>query len=169
MIHGVRLDSRVLRHIVELRETIRRDSGGGACAVAAAQALERSFGWPSCRGIYMSCAGEPISPHCWNFRPDGAIVDATADRFGEGNDVRLVLPTDADHRRYRRPALAAVLPDLAGQMAPSDALTARAEELAAARGPGWWLPDPGLLRAFLLRQEEYRLAQVRAYRDELGR
>jgi hypothetical protein len=149
-----------LRRIAEIREMIRAETGGGPCSAAVAAAVERYFGWQRRCGAYLSEAGEPIATHVWNVLPMGEILDATADRFGEGEDIRVVLPCEPDNARYCLPPLAILLPDLANEVGPPEPIILRAADLAATRGPGWWLTDTSRLCAFLIRQERYRLAQA---------
>ena len=149
-----------LRRIAEIREMVRAETGGGPCSAAVAGAVERYFGWQRRCGAYLTAAGEPIATHVWNVLPMGEILDATADRFGEGEDIRVVLPFEPDVARYCLSPLAILLPDLAGEVGPPEAIILRAADLAATRGPGWWLANTGQFRAFLIRQERYRQAQV---------
>ena len=94
-------DAAALAGIREIREGARSDAGGGACALEAAFLLEQYFGWPCISGVYLAGNGEPIALHTWNLLSGGGILDATADRFGEGHDIRTVLPGDPDWSRYR--------------------------------------------------------------------
>jgi hypothetical protein len=149
-----------LRRIAEIREMTRAETGGGPCSAAIAAAVERYFGWQRRCGVYLTDMGEPIAAHVWNVLPMGEILDATADRFGEGRDIRVVLPSEPDTTRYCLSPLAILLPDLAGEIGPPEALILRAADLAATRGPGWWLTDTSRLCAFLVRQERYRLAHI---------
>jgi hypothetical protein len=158
-----------LRRILDMREMIRAEAGGGPCSATVAGAIERNFGWQRRRGSYLTADGEPISPHVWNVLPMGEILDATADRFGEGHDIRVVLQQEGDVTRYCQPPLAILMPGLAGEVAPSESIILRAADLAASRGPGWWLADTGLLRAFLIRQERYRLAHATRADDRATR
>ena len=57
---------------------------------------------------------------------------------------------DPHHNRYRGSTLTRTLPALAGQLAPSDALTVRAEELTA--------PPSGVTRAYIVENEVTFLA-----------
>ena len=128
------------------RHLIREEEGGGGQSAFLADAIERELGWPSFTGVYLAPSGEPIRVHAWNVLPDGRILDATADQFGEGRDLAVVAPGDPAWARYRaewtpayNPSLAARHPELAGcewggrpDMA---ALMSRIDDRRA-----WWLP-----------------------------
>lgn len=153
------LNAEIIEWVLDRRERIRVEAGGGACAGALAQAVAEAFDWPVVRGIYLSSTGEPIASHAWNRLPDGGIFDGTSDRFGEGFDYRYLVADETDLGRYR--VLAHPIPCSEGGTAAPDPLVAAAEALQAQRGPGWWLSDTTLLRAFLIRQESYRRDRVK--------
>ena len=105
-----------LQRIADIREMLRAETGGGPCSAAVASAVERYFGWQRQRGVYLTMDGEPIATHVWNVLPMGEILDATSDRFGEGHDIRVLLPHEAEAVRYCLPPLAILLPDLASEV-----------------------------------------------------
>ena len=90
-----------IARIRAVREEVREDGGGGQCHEVAGW-IEFEYGWPAKSGAYTDLADDTICEfHFWNILPDGAILDSTADQFGEGNDIRIVAPSDADYCRYR--------------------------------------------------------------------
>ena len=61
------------------------------------ETVARRWGYPEDGGCYAEPSGRHVS-HCWNNLPDGSILDATADQFGEpGDGIRVAA---ADDRRY---------------------------------------------------------------------
>jgi hypothetical protein len=139
--------------IREMREQIRRSEGrGGQCGFVA-EWIATTYLWAAHSGVYLSPSGEPIGDHVWNVLPDGAILDATADQFCEGYDVRIISPADPEHSRFRpewtadyNPGLANRYPELAGVSWSGEFDFDVARRLREMRGDGWWLPDPSQLR-----------------------
>lgn len=64
--------------------------GKGACTQVAL-AIHAQFGWTVVVGDFDD--GDHFWLHCWNRRPDGWLVDATADQFGQ-HDVLICAPDD---------------------------------------------------------------------------
>lgn len=55
--------------------------------------IERDYGWLCEGGCYLTPAGH--IDHFWNLLPDGSILDASADQFGENGDgIRISNPND---------------------------------------------------------------------------
>lgn len=141
-----------LAGIVEIREEVRVHEGSGGQCFFVAEVLQQRFGWEVGGGVYLARGGEPIGDHHWSVLPDGSILDATADQFCEGHDVRLVRTDDPEFARYRAewhedyhpghpdfPELADV--EWSGELDCDWSARLRLE-----RGNGWWLPDPSALR-----------------------
>lgn len=75
--------------------------GWGACT-ATSLAVRELTGWDVIVGDYIG--DEQAWLHCWNRRPDGWIVDATCDQFGD--DAPLVCPPGGPRsERYRELAV----------------------------------------------------------------
>ena len=105
-------DSVNLEHIRKLRDEVRNDEAGGhwnpehnggTCGTVSEE-IEIKHGYPAVWGAYRT----PHHPkwknpeHVWNKLPDGSILDATADQFHEGHDVRIVHPNHPDFARYNQ-------------------------------------------------------------------
>jgi hypothetical protein len=74
------------------------DSGAvpGGCSWMS-EVVSARFGYQEDGGCYDAGDGRHIA-HCWNVLPDGAILDTTADQFGEpGDGIRI---TKAGDPRY---------------------------------------------------------------------
>lgn len=166
-------DPAVLDAAKALRDGIRAEEfGGGMCSMVG-EALEAEHGWRRCGVAYVSPEGEVIcEAHVVNVLSDGTIVDATADQFGEGDEVRVVRPGDLAYGRYRpefyddfhpgiSPSAAAWAGDWTGEM---DAEAAG--RLQRERGPAWWLDDPAPMLDYLERQAGYAAADP--YGGKLG-
>lgn len=97
--------------LLELRQDIRLEENKtnihhnvdhlwntGQC-VWVAECIEHEFGWSVQWGHYSSPEyGNGVHvDHLWNVLPDGRILDATADQFGDGDNIRI---TDGDDPRY---------------------------------------------------------------------
>lgn len=133
-----------------------KDGGGGMCH-RVARAVDSRFGWPMVtEGTYLSRDDEVIcgSGHCWNVLPDGSVLDATADQWCEGHDVRIVRPNEPDYLRYRVGFDHAFNSDIPNRRWPeldscpwngkSDAWLDG--DAGVARGHGWWSADPEAVR-----------------------
>lgn len=125
--------------------------GGGMCHEVAPR-IEREFGWPAVVGSYLTEAGEVIcgGGHVWNVLADGSILDATADQWCEGDDIRIIHPDDDAYLRYRvgfspdgiHPGDGVTpWPELAGQSWDGRADVEVADGNFEARGDGWWTED----------------------------
>lgn len=148
-------DAAVLAEVASIRDATREDEGGDHSHFVSCY-LENYFGWPSFQGVYLSPHGAPVALHSWNVLPQLAILDACADRFGEGNDVTIIRPEAAEWGRYRRewtshynPSLADRHPELAGCVWTGKDDIARITK-ARERNPGepWWLPPGASTEAF---------------------
>lgn len=161
------------RRIVEARERIRRDfiwldDGGAGKCHAMNEWLTEALGWRPVAVSYLSREGEVICcGHVVSLLADGTIVDATADQFGEGHDVRVVPRDHPDQGRYRLefrwgfnpvtwPTLdpeenPLTVPDFAvwAELWRGEEDPPAVERLLAARGDGWWLEDKAELLAYL--------------------
>ncbi len=147
-------DPAVVEAIRSIRRDCREDAGcGGQCHEVASVLMDR-FGWESRYGVYLAPSMEPVGgDHSWNILPDGSILDATADQFQEGHDIRVVPLGDAEQARYRpewspdyNPSRAAEYPELAGVAWTGEFDFDRSRRLRDERGKGWWMADPSAHR-----------------------
>jgi hypothetical protein len=149
----VQFTEHIADEIRAVRHEARLDAGCGGQCGDVAEWICRRYGWANIGGVYLSPSLEPIGDHVWNELPDGSILDATADQFCEGHDVRLVPPGSPEHRRYRlewtadfNPDLAEHYPDLAGTQWSGEFDLDWSRRLRAERGDGWWLSNPSQYR-----------------------
>lgn len=143
----------VVAEIAAIREEVRRAEGAGGQCGFVAEILADRYGWTAVAGMYLAPSLEPIGDHVWNVMADGTIVDATADQFCEGHDVRIVPPDDPAQSRYRsewtadyNPGRADRYPELAGVAWSGEYDFDVSRRLRAVRGPGWWLGDASDLK-----------------------
>jgi hypothetical protein len=139
----------LIASIQSQREEIRVFEKGGGMCHEVAYWLQALHGWEPLSVAYLDEQGRVIcAGHYLSALPDGSLLDATADQFGEGNDVRLLLPTDSDYGRYRPDFdedINPLNPDCPG-FAPfywdgtSDCMAQDAME--AQLGVAWWLTQP---------------------------
>ncbi len=117
----------------------------------ACRAVERVFGWPMLDLAYLCPKGGVISAsHPVNVVGDGSILDVNADRFGEGHEVRLLHPGDAEYGRFR-PAFSGERhpgthpAEFVGLQQDWDGVPDQVRELDGLRrrGPFWWLQEIG--------------------------
>ena len=133
-----------------IREDCRQYAGCGGQCHAVADILMSKYGWPSEYGVYLAPSMEPVGgDHSWNRLPDGSILDATADQFQEGHDIRMVPPGDPEQARFRpewspdyNPGRAAEYPELAGVAWTGEYDVEWSRRLRDERGTGWWMADP---------------------------
>lgn len=141
----VRPDANDIQHILAVREEEREHSGGGMCSMVS-EFIENEFGWLMKCGAYTDSNDDTIcEAHCWNILPDGAILDATADQFGEGHDIRIIEPSDPEFARYRdewyddyhpgHPEF----PQIADRKWSGEFDMDKVQRLEKERGVGWWL------------------------------
>lgn len=164
----MRVESAILSQVDAvrcLREEVRAEEGGGGYCHVVSEVLACEYGWSLFSGAYTSLAGEVIcEAHVWNLLPDGSILDATADQFGEGHDVRVLTPDNPDFLRYR----AEWYPDWNPELCPCECPrqlgyskwtgeldVAQAKRLTSERGEGWWLKDQTAYLAYQARQCDY--------------
>jgi hypothetical protein len=171
--------------IRDLVDYLRLETEGTGGCFLVADVLESEFGWPGLSGTYLCLAGEIVAPggHVWLVLPDGAWLDPTADQFGAGGLMPLVIPVGhPDHARYRyeftddfRPGV----PDFDEQFPAFSRLCVPIDQeehdrLVAERGPDWYVgPDPEAFRRHCLRASLIGLAAggveaVRDFADELA-
>lgn len=140
------------------REAIRVDEGGGGMCHIITELLWDRHGWARMPVTYLDRSGDVIcAGHLICILPDGSLLDATADQFGEGHDVRVLTPRQQDYGRYRpefdedfNPRIA---PEYVGAFFWSgtvDYLTQ--DQLRAERGQGWWLGDTTRYARYLAHQ-----------------
>ena len=66
---------------------------GGSCELVS-EALMVEFGWPVADGCYVTSKGKHLA-HWWNVIDGRLLLDATADQFEDGDNVRLTTVNDA--------------------------------------------------------------------------
>lgn len=149
-----------IQRILKMREAIRHDEGAGGQCGFVAEWIHRTFGWEAHSGVYTDPNDDPIIDHVWNVLPDGAVLDATADQIGEGHDIRIVEPSDPDHRRYRWEWTDDFNPDTdpheaMGREWNGETDVDRMDRLRAERGQHWWLKDRTHIDAYLQKEKGY--------------
>lgn len=146
--------------LTQIREEIRVSEGGGGMCHLIAEALWDQFGWARLPVSYLDSDGHVIcAGHRICALPDGSLLDATADQFGEGHSVRVVTPHHPDYGRYR--------PEFDDEINPStypdsfggffwsgEGDHAAQDRLSHERGHGWWLKDKSAYIAYLRHQVE---------------
>jgi hypothetical protein len=146
------------------RHAERTGNGGGQCHLVA-EAIEQRFGWPKRSGAYTAPNGDVIcEAHCWNEIPGIGIFDATADQFGEGHDIRFVVSTDAEARRYRpewyedwNPVSEPSCPVNLGCSRWTGELDGhQANRLRQERGDTWWVTDSVAFARYRENDARYR-------------
>lgn len=144
--------------IVAERETIRvEESGGGMCHMVT-ESLWSKHGWARLPVTYLDVRGDVIScGHLICALPDGSLLDATVDQFGEGDGVRVVKSNEPDYARYRPEFDGDVNPSTYSQEFMDFYWNGKADydsqdELRATRGDGWWLEDKTKYIAYLRHQ-----------------
>jgi hypothetical protein len=117
------------------------------------------WGWARAAVAYLSPDGCVIcAGHYVCVLPGGAILDPTADQFGERHDVRILYPEDPEHTRYRmewdgdyNPSTdaecAAAASFLGTPWTGEDDLDAQNRNRTE-RGAGWWLSDTAAYAAY---------------------
>jgi hypothetical protein len=95
---------RALRAEVRVRDGRPDD---GRCGHVADVICAR-LGWKKQWGHLLLLDGSVCWVHCWNRRPDGSLVDATADQFEERwpGDILVLTPGDPRAAHYRHAPLA---------------------------------------------------------------
>lgn len=89
------------QELIALRDDIRREcfpDGGGGCSIVA-ECIAKEYGHHEDGGCYVTVDGRHIA-HLWNVLPGGLILDATADQFQEGDNVRVTSGNDPRYMRY---------------------------------------------------------------------
>ena len=154
------LTPNIISQIEKWRHMCRIDNqGGGACHLVS-EIIEAEWGFEREDGTYCTpdqrdiCVG-----HYWNLLPDGSILDATADQFGEGHSIRLISPGDPEYTRYhpRFPRDFDYddeeefnrLVDLDNQRYE------KSQQYTKKHGEGWWLKDKTELNKYQDTQRKY--------------
>lgn len=167
-----RLTHKMIKDISEFREEVRRINGGDGMCHEVSEWIEGEYGWERVDGTYCARNGDVIcSPHYWNRMPDGSILDATADQFGEGNDIRIIRPNDPEQKRYRPEWYSEYHPDDPhyDPNHPRDGWTGEldydaSERLQKERGDGWWVTDKEGHDRFWNRMAEYKKQDEERYK-----
>lgn len=152
--------------ILEIREAVRRDEGGGGMCHIVTEILQMRYGWKRLCVTYLSKEGEVIcgGGHVVNVLPDGSILDPTRDQFGEGHSVSLISIDSKEIGRYRTEFYEdfhPLHPDAEGRLDGwKDAFDGRLDfdldnDLVSLRGSSWWLDDRSLIDAYDARQDSY--------------
>lgn len=158
-----------IAEIEKERHAIRAAEGGGGMCHFVSEWIEHNFGWERASGTYLTPAGEVIcgGGHYWNILPDGAILDATADQFGEGHGVRIVEPGDPEWSRYDiewyrdwHPGHAEYDPSWHRARRAPEAFTGELDgdaqnRLRKERGDHWWLGDKAAINDYLAKDRAY--------------
>lgn len=166
----MRPDADDIRAIEKVRIEARRSEGGGGMCHMVSEWIEDVLGWERVSGTYLSADGEPIcgGGHLWNILPDGAILDATADQFGEGHDIRVIEPSDPDWSRYDvewyedyNPHHEDFDPNWDRQRRSPDKFTGEVDydhdnRLSDERGDHWWVKDRTHIDRYLAQDKAHR-------------
>jgi len=160
--------------IESLRETIRREEGGGGMGALITEDLCAELGWVRMEVAYLSERNDVICcPYFVCLLSDGTIVDPTADQLGEGNSVTVLSPGDGGYGRYR-PEFKAEFnpdthPDLLGGWKDTwngEADSEAYHENICEWGHGWWLEDTAHLERYLSEQVEFHEVLDPAHMDD---
>lgn len=118
-------------HMQQVTDRIRTEEGlGGQCGWVA-EVLFNTHGWAMYGGVYHSADGHPVGDHVWNVHEaTGTIIDATADQFGEGAEVRVLPPEHPLYGRYRH----------AESEEQEEEWLDAARDRDNAEGDYWWVP-----------------------------
>lgn len=151
-------DPALVPSLKQEREAIRVEEGGGGMCHLVTELLWDRHGWARMPVSYLDRNGDVIcAGHLISVLPDGSLLDATADQFGEGHDVRVLTPRQPDYGRYRpefdedfNPRIA---PECLGAFYWSGTEDYLAQnQLRAERGDGWWLKDTSSYARYLAHQ-----------------
>jgi hypothetical protein len=100
-----RLTPNTVAHVRRIARAAQAEAGHLAACNQSAAALHEAFGWCEEYGVY---DGPEVRKrgrrrlryeHRWNRLPDGTIVDATANQFGDADAVR-ILPLGDERQAY---------------------------------------------------------------------
>ncbi|NTF18180.1 hypothetical protein G6L37_07155 [Agrobacterium rubi] len=160
------LSASLIEEIEALRESIRKEEGGGGMCHYVTEVLQQRYGWERLGVTYLSADGEIIcgGGHVVNILPDGSVLDPTRDQFGEGFSVSLIPVASDEMGRYRTEFyddFHPMHPDSEGQLYGwADCYDGRSDadvqdDLQAARGYGWWLADRSLIDCYNKQQAAY--------------
>lgn len=145
------IDDALLDRIRRERHECRVENGGGGSCHLVTEWLEHEFGLERMAVSFLTPDGTlAVSGHYVSLAADGTIVDATADQFGQGHDVRILRPDDPDYGLYRPEFYDSWNPQTEEKLAAwrafpgaehgwddFSAQTALTED----RGRDWWLED----------------------------
>lgn len=158
---GPHLDIHQIQWVKIIRHVCRVDNGGGGACHLVSEAIESCWGLERVEGTVTSADGRIIcSHHLWNEFPDGTILDATADQFGE-EDIRFITPSDPSYHTYqiRWGSRRHVEDDeVDALIAFADEEEKRAEKIDKEFGDMWWLGDRDrtLLNYYRSENEKYK-------------
>jgi hypothetical protein len=152
------LSDDIIAEIEKLRATVREESPGGMCEIVS-ECLQQRYQWTPMVVSYLSEDGRIIcADHTLVILPDGSLLDATRDQFGEGHSVSLIKAGTQEMGRYRpffhedwHPGhpddtdgdLSAWLPTYTDKNDYD-----LADETKLKLGDGWWVDDKTLLATF---------------------
>lgn len=158
------LTPEIISKLKEIRHECRVDNGGGGACHLVSEYIEAEWGLDRIDGTYLDDNGRPITDgHMWNELPDGSILDATADQLGEGGDIDLIHPGEANYSRYY-PYRSS---DDENEADAIDAIQSghydEATHLRTELGDGWWLKDKSKLNAYREMQKEKYFSGDRSY------
>jgi hypothetical protein len=101
-----RLTANTIVRVRRIARGAQAEAGRLAACNQCAAALHEAFGWCEEYGVYdgpeVRKRGRPrlLYEHRWNRLPDGTIVDATANQFGDADAVRILPVGDARQAYY---------------------------------------------------------------------
>jgi hypothetical protein len=163
--HEFKLTPEFVADVEAYRDQVREEEGGGGMCHIVSDYLAEKYGWERLYVTYLSPSGEIIcgGGHVINVLPDGSILDATRDQFGEGFSVSHIANDSDEIGRYRpefnqdyypgHPDSAALSPWVPyyGGTADEDIDTLK----GGARESGWWLTDKSHYDAYLEKQRSF--------------
>lgn len=169
----VALDDALFDQLRAWRHECRTSEGGGGMCHLVTEILMAERGVSRMAVTYLSPDGDVICcGHYISILPDGTLLDGTADQFGQGHDIRILRPGDAQYGLYRpefyedySPGL---YPDELKDWLPfwtGETDWDLQDRMTAERGLCWWVEDPAPMRAYL----DARLSYEENSRFELSR
>lgn len=151
-----------IRDIRSIRKEVRDEEGvtSGMCHFVS-EIIHNKYGWTQWSGVYTDPNGDIIcSAHLFNILPNGALLDATADQFGEGHDIRVIQPDEPEYLQYRmewmddyNPSQSNHYPELKGVEWSGEMDDDAQNRINQERGLGWWISNSEKRDEYLNRRE----------------
>lgn len=155
------LDREFLDRLLRERHECRLENGGGGCCHLVTEWLEHEAGLCRMAVSFLAPDGRvAVSGHYVSLAADGSILDATADQFGLGHDIRVLAADDPDYGLYRPEFSPEWNPDTEEWLSAWSDFPGREhgwddflaqQQLTARHGADWWLADPSERAAWLAR------------------